>query len=606
MLGYGDDFSPRDAGPPVQFQLVLDPMKPTEQEWAELQARVGRLEARLAELGVSAEPARVPPPARVEFTSPPLSTVFEEPPLLPPLLPGPARPPERELPSTLWIAGSGAVIFLIGVIYFLTVSIQRGWVSPMVRVLGGISTGTALGFAAARMLRGPSRSLGVTLLAAATGTWTFAFYYGAQQANLFSPAMGFGGAVLATLGAGYLAAKFRSDGALAVALATGLFAPLAFSDGGNHFPGLLGYLLLLTAAQLAVHYLARTGGQWWWSRLLGVAGTWWIALIGATARPVTGDPWVPIGLAVALGAAVLVLAWLPRHPDEPRWAGAATVVGQIGLALVLWRLWRLTGFDRESFAWCLLGQAAVSLLLVKPTRVRVNDGRHDAPLLLLAAGFVFLAVPVALDERWVPVAWGVLAVALAWGARLAARAGRPETWSLTLIAGIATALASLAWLIAELDRPSVQTLMLNRIFVGGLLAGTAWGILALTDKSLRFVAIVALQLVLVNNLAWELAHGVGPVLLAGLSVPLGRLLATLVFAVTGAGLWFRGITSGEDSTAMLLRRTGYGWLAAAGLKLLVSDLARTELLFRALAALGVGAVFIGTALWANRQRKGRT
>ena len=61
--------------------------------------------------------------------------------MLPPVLkPAPQPPPavqakpRQPISSTAWIAGIGAVIFLIGAIYGLTVAIQRGWMSPSVRV----------------------------------------------------------------------------------------------------------------------------------------------------------------------------------------------------------------------------------------------------------------------------------------------------------------------------------------------------------------------------------------------------------------------------------------------------------------------------------------
>ena len=90
------------------------------------------------------------------------------------------------------------------------------------------------------------------------------------------------------------------------------------------------------------------------------------------------------------------------------------------------------------------------------------------------------------------------------------------------------------------------------------------------------------------------------------SLALGPLLATLTYAGAGAGLWLRGVLYEQAADrAKALRIAGYGWLVVAAVKLLGFDLSDHDLLFRAVAALGVGAVFIGAALWADRVREKR-
>jgi uncharacterized membrane protein len=112
-----------------------------------------------------------------------------------------------------------------------------------------------------------------------------------------------------------------------------------------------------------------------------------------------------------------------------------------------------------------------------------------------------------------------------------------------------------------------------------------------------------MQAVAVNAVAWELSRAIGPVTGDEVTLPLGALLATLTYAASGAALWLRGVLyEGDPGRARALRLAGYGWLAVAAVKLLGFDLGNRDLLFRAVAALGVGAVFIGAALWADRHR----
>lgn len=567
-------------------------MTHSESEFEELRARVDRLEAEVKALA-EVHPALVLAP-RPELI---------EPPLLPPattVVP-PAVKPAREIPSTVWIAGAGAVIFLIGAVYGLTVSIQRGWISPPVRVGAGLVVGFALGLAAARQLLQDRRGLGVALLATGAGTWTFALYFGSHEAALFAPVAGLLGAATATLAAGWVAARMRSDGAMAVALATGLIAPLAFSDGRGSVPVLLTWLLALSGSQVLTHYLAGAGARWPWSRLLGTAGVWLVVCLGVGSGRLDSATMV-LGLLASLAVCVLAMVWLPAHKETPGWPGAATVISQSGLALAAWLVWERSGFQKENFAVVLGVLAIASAGLVPLARRRMDSFGHDLPLCLLALGFGLLAVAVACDWRWVVLGWGTFAALLAWAARAGQQNNRPETETLQVLTVFAATAASAIWLGLMLSQSRTEWLFLNRVFCGSLLAALAWGLLASTPGRLRPLAVVALQVVLVNAVAGEWARAIPTLHSENTSLTVGPLLATLTYALVGAGLWLRGLKAGEARARKLLRVTGYGWLGVASIKLLGSDLARADLLFRAVAALGVGAILIAAAWWASRRR----
>lgn len=567
-------------------------MTHSESEFEELRARVSRLEAEVKAL------AEAHPTQAVERRPEP-----SEPPLLSPaatVVPPDAKP-AREIPSTIWIAGAGAVIFLIGAVYGLTVSIQRGWISPPVRVGAGLVVGFALGLAAVRQLLQDRRGLGVALLATGAGTWTFALYFGSHEAALFAPVAGLLGTATATLAAGWVAARTRSDGAMAVALATGLVAPLAFSDGRGSVPGLLTWLLALSGSQVLTHYLAGTGARWPWSRLLGSAGVWLVVCLGVGHGRLESAEMI-LGMLAVMAVSVLAMVWLPAHQEPSVWPGAATVISQCGLALAAWLVWERSGYQNENFAVVLGVLAIASAGLVPLARRRMDSFGHDLPLWLLALGFGLLAVAVACDWRWVVLAWGTFAALLAWAARAGQQNNRPEAETLQVLTVIAATAASTVWLVLTLSQSRTELLFLNRVFCGGLLAALAWGLLAGTPGRLRPLAVVALQIVLVNAVAWEWARAIPTLHSENTSLNIGPLLATLTYALVGAGLWLRGLKAGEARARKLLRVTGYGWLVVASIKLLLSDLARADLLFRAVAALGVGAIFIAAAWWAGQRR----
>jgi uncharacterized membrane protein len=502
------------------------------------------------------------------------------------------------VPSTVWVAGAGALIFLIGAIYGLTVSIQRGWISPPVRVGAGLVTGVLAGGAALRLLFAGRREVGISLLAIGVGTWSFALYFGAKSALLFPVGLGFAGAAVAMLFAGAVAARIRSDAAMAVALLVGLAAPLAFSDGTGNVATLLAYLLALLGAQLVAYYETGEGADWKLSRVLGSAGVGTVGLVGAVGTKLGEPAWVFAALA-GLVALSLVLAWLPRHRAEPEAPGALTVVSLVLAAMSTWQVWRRAHFEREWFSVVLVVFAALTLGLLALNRRRARRVGEPA-LLLLATGFGLLAVPVAIEWRWVVLAWGL-------GGVLLARAAVWRDEAATRHAAVAvSAAATLVWLGLATSHGRADWIFLNPVFGGAALTAAAWFALLPLGGWRLAVGFGAAQFVAVNAVAWELMRVIEPVHGTEATLALGPLLATLTYAGAGAALWLRGVLYEADATrAKAQRWSGYAWLLAATVKLLVFDLSERDLLFRAVAALGVGAVFIGAAWWADRVRAQR-
>lgn len=583
----------------------MEPQAPQD-----LTERVARLEAQVAWL-LQRQAAPTPPQAQEQLQV--QAPVQAQPPGRPAAPPPVARPskPRKEISPVVWIAGIGASIFLFGAIFFFRWAIQQGWVGAELRFILGLLVGGAISAFAAKLIPGDSRRLGVALLLAGLGTLQFTFRAGAMEYHFYAAPLGLAATALVTLVAGALAARGRSGGALTVALVSGLAAPLVFSQGGHHEVALATYLGVLMAATLAVPYLAHTGGSWHGARWVALIGVW-LLLLPACAEVQKADAALLGGLLALHLVLAGLWAWLPRTKEIPGtptvlWLGASILATTYG-----WLLWKRLDLAPEAFAIPVLAMAALNLALVKPLRQRMGNRRADWGLLALAAGHLALAVPVALAWAWVGPLWGAFALGLAWASMKAEdSAFAEEATALRWLAAALALLTTLRWAFHGLDgflfSSRSLTPFFNPAFAEGALASAAWWMLMQRDGALRTLAFLALEVTANVTLAFEAARlvnhlqsptrlGFGPSRAASIST-------TLVFALSGAWQWMRGL-SRRTEASRALKIAGYVWMGIASFKLIGADLANADTPLRALAFLGVGGIGMAAAILANRTRTG--
>lgn len=567
----------------------------------DLKERVARLEAQVAWLWQQVHaPSPAPAPSPQPEARPAVQPV--PPPTAPPPIPRPAVP-RKPVNPILFVAAAGAGIFLLGAVFFLHLAIQRGWIGPEARFLVGLLAGAGLTFGAARMILGQSRKLGVCLLLAGLGTLLFTLRWGAFEARFYPPVLGFAASAAAVLLAGGLAARARSGASLSVALVAAFLAPLIFSEGGHHVVAMAGILAAVVAAALVVPYATGTGARWGVSRWIAMAGAWLLLSICCLEARTADVPALAALLLLHLLLAGLWI-WLPRTAEIPSTPSLLWSFVSVLASLLSWALWKRLGWMPEAFAGPILGFAALHLALVKPVRVRLQSRRADLALLSLAAGHLALAVPVALAWGWVGPLWAAYGLALAWSLDRAERREErdpEECRNLRVLALGILAIATFRWMVhwAELYPWRTQTPLLNLGFAEGALTAIAWGLLARRGGPLGIVGFVLLQLVANLCLATEAGRAVRWL---GGSERAVSMTFTLVYAGSGALQWLRSLGEARPALRRGLAIAGYAWLGLAALKLVVADLERADTALRALVFLGVGAIFLGAALLANRVR----
>lgn len=564
-------------------------MSSPSDELADLRRRVAALEEQVRVLSglTPDQPNASPPPLPVSHS---ISRPHSQEPPIPPK-------PRRELSSSVIVASIGGFIFLLGAIYALTVSIQRGWISPSVRVLLGNGVGALLAGVAIALMKRERHRLGLVLLTAGLGTVVFACYYGGLIAYVIDPALGFGGAVIATGVAGWTAARFKFSGAMVAATALSLISPLIFWQDTAQDNIILSYLLAIVLAQAAVYYLTQTGAQWRIARWMGLGA---LAVVAASHTGVETQSERLLGWALLTGiyAGTLVIVWLPRHQERPGHAVGLTT--SISAVMGLGYAWSLDVFGWPDWVAAIpLGLQAVLLVILIPfARRRLGDASADAGLAVTAAGFSLVAVLVVLRDSGDLLIWAVVALA----ATVAARFGpESERSPLRAAAILYLGFASIGWMIAVQERLGPEGwLFLNSTWLGGIVLAIAWwqfaGI-ATTTGSRRFAQTFA-QVIAVHALAMEWI-GRAPVYRWD-DAPLAALLGTLTYAMAGLIQWYVGVRQPDPVRAKPLRIVGYVWIGIATAKLFLADLANASTESRAIAALVVGALFIAAALLVDR------
>lgn len=566
----------------------------------DLQERLSRLEAQVARLAGRAEG-----PGGAGLPVAPASRPAAPPPPLP-ARPRAARPPRKPLNPILYIAGAGAGIFLVGAVFFLYWSIERGWIGPEMRFLMGLGVGGALALAAAKLMLGSSPKLGVCLLLAGLGTLMFSFRWGAFEYDFFPPVIGLAGSALSVVLAGALAARVQSGAALCVALAAGLLAPLLFSEGGHHEVALAVYLAVLMAAALSVPYLAKAGARWCVTRWLALGGAWLLLAGILVSGPRPADAPALLGLLLLHYILAGLWIWLPgQGEDRPATPTILWFLATLAATSLGWGLWKRAAWTQAWFAAPVLALALANLLLVKPLRGRLGGRQADLGLLVLAAGLLAVAVPVALDWQWVGPLWSLFALGLAW-ATIYAEEHRDweadEARALLVLALGMAAAASLRWSVHTLDwidRAEVPIPVLNRNFAEAAFAVAAWGLLARRGRRTSVAAVLALEIVANVALAVELGRAVR---YAGGTGWAASVAVTLAWALSGALQWLGSLAEERPPVRLGLAVAGYAWLGTASAKLIAVDLAGATTPLRALAFLGVGAILLAAALVANRAR----
>ena len=337
--------SPEKEPPPLAAAVsgstlpkVEEKQEPVKSALPETQAPAAAVPAPMALAATSVPSAAVPPlPPPLpggsrQVVKHPVSSRETSPPVAPPS--PPAKAPATLSSSALeqfmgvkLFAWVGGLALFLGIVFFIKLSMERGWISEQTRITIGYITGLAL-VAGGWFIdsRKAYAVLGQTLCA--TGivalygvTFAAHAYY---DFPAFTPELSFGLMSVITIGAFLLAVRMDAQVVAVLGMLGGFLTPILCSTGQDRPLALFGYITLLDVGVLAVAWRK----QWLHLTPLAAFGTfcmqygWAISFFSTGGYAHGARIWTPVTVFFGFAALFTLAAWWQSRRKD-RAAGVA-------------------------------------------------------------------------------------------------------------------------------------------------------------------------------------------------------------------------------------------------------------------------------------------
>jgi hypothetical protein len=210
-------------------------------------------------------------------------------------------------PATWWVARAGVVLLLVGVSFLLRMGVEQGWLTPAVRVAGGVTIGVAL--SAFGLRARTSRPAYSQLL---VGGGVVAFYLSAFGAwsvwQLVPYEAAFAFCVLTTAFAFAAAVRLSAEWLALLGVAGGYATPFMLLSSDSNVPALVTYSLLLLGGYLTV-YVFRGWRPVYGTAIFGIWAILAVSDLGARTYNTSIESVLPTDAAWSVSTGALI-AWL--------------------------------------------------------------------------------------------------------------------------------------------------------------------------------------------------------------------------------------------------------------------------------------------------------
>jgi hypothetical protein len=291
--------------------------------------------------------------------------------------------PEGLPSATWWVARAGVVLLLVGVSFLLRMGVEQGWLTPAVRVAGGVAIGVAL--SAFGLLARTSRPAYSQLL---VGGGVVAFYLSAFGAwsvwQLVPYEAAFVFCVMTTAFAFTAAVRLDAEWLALLGVVGGYATPFMLLSPDSNVPALVAYSLLLLGGYSMV-YLLRGWRSVYVAAIVGMWAILAVSDLSARIYATSTEGVLPSDAAWSVSAGALV-SWLMMlsltsarrylladaragvSPENGRSGGgvlteaAATSIAPLLALFFVWSAWPLENLSSVRLAFLAVAMAFVHLV----------------------------------------------------------------------------------------------------------------------------------------------------------------------------------------------------------------------------------------------------
>ena len=540
------------------------------------EARLTRLEEQVAAL--EGEVQALKGPSRPTFVEEWRSRLQKKP-----------EPRKGQFPITEWIrsgdwmARVGIALLLLGLVFLFKYGIDRGWLTPLVRVIFGGALSASLLVLGLRLT--PKRTaLGQVLLGGAVATLFVTVYAAYHFYGFLAYGVAFAVMAVASVGSFALSLQHRGMALSLIATLGGLGTPFLLYTGEGSIAGLMVYTCIVLAFAAAV-YLS----QGWRTLLCAAAVGGWVVALNSWV-PISGtletvDKWAAEGgllfSLVAFGIVpVLRDHWSANDPERwvcppiPRFvrpfdrpALFLTVLvplATLGLSAILWEtsdlVWTVTAIAAAA------GYAVVFVTL-RPSKL--------ASAHAVAASLLFVAAWSVLADMY----WHWYAFVAVQMATLHVLSRTLSEKSLRLLAHLTAFVVagSLLWRLLAME--GLTPALVHR---QALIDLAVIGLFYVSARTLRLPPLAAAYTIVAYAafLVWLLRDLV--------SLPSGHAFVSIAWGVCALALLALGWRLADDK----VRTAGLLTLGLVVGKLFLVDLSELDAVWRILLFLGFGGLFL--------------
>ncbi len=361
------------------------------------------------------------------------------------------------------VARVGVVILFFGVAFFLKYVAERGLLPTELR-LGAAALGGLLLGGIGWWQRERRRGYGLVLQGGGAGIVYLTVFAAVQLYELLPPGPGLGlMVVLVALGCALAVLQDARSLAL-LAMVGGFLAPLLISRGGSHVQ-LFAYYAVLDAGILAIAWHKA----WRELNLVGfvftfvIGGVWGYEYYQPRYFAST-EPF--LALFFLLYVAVPVLFAERQAPNLKGYVDGSLV---FGVPLVAFGLQAALVRNLEhGLAWSALAAGLFYALVALALRWRRREHLRllSEAFGALAVAFSTLAIPLAVDGRWIGTAWALEGAAMVW---IGLRQGRALARAFGLLVQLA---AGISFLVSA-PLPAAAVPVLNSLYLSALMISLA-------------------------------------------------------------------------------------------------------------------------------------